>query len=83
MEISVCNVAKGRLETIDINITKENTTWFEDIVENKGIRMLTDIEGGLLISEHNYNSPVLIYNVNRKDIDCDVYKALKLKESHI
>ena len=83
MEITVCNVAKGRLETIDINITKENTTWFEDIVENKGIRMLTDIEGGLLISEHNYNFPVLIYNVNRKDIDCDVYKALKLKESHI
>ncbi len=83
MEITVCNVAKGRLETIDINITKENTTWFEDIVENKGIRMLTDIEGGLLISEHNYNSPVLIYNVTRKDIDCNIHKALKLKESHI
>lgn len=83
MEITVCNVAKGRLETIDINISKENTTWFEDIVENKGIRMLTDIEGGLLISEHNYNSPVLIYNVTRKDIGCNIHKALKLKESHI
>ena len=83
MKITVCNVAKGRLETIDINITKENTTWFEDIAENKGIRMLTDIESGLLISEHNYNSPVLIYNVTRKDIGGNIHKALELKESQM
>ena len=82
MEITVCNVAKSRLETIDINFTRDNTTWFEDITENKGIRMLTDIESGLLISEHNYNSPVLIYNVTRKDIDCNVHKALELKRLH-
>jgi len=83
MEITVCNIAKSRLETIDINITGDNTTWFEDSLENRGIRMLTDLESGLLIGEYNYDYPVLIYNVTRKDIDFDIHKALELKESHI
>lgn len=82
MEITVCNVAKNRLETIDIDITRDNTTWFEDIAENRGIRMLTDVDGSLLISEHNYDYPVLVYDVTRKDIDCNIHKALELKESH-
>lgn len=83
MEITVCNIAKSRLETIDINITRDNTTWFEDNLENRGIRMMTDFEGSLLISEYNYDYPVLIYNATRKDIDCDIHKALELKESPI
>ena len=83
MEITVCNIAKSRLETIDINITRDNTTWFEDSLENRGIRMMTDFEGSLLISAYNYDYPVLIYNATRKDIDCDIHKALELKESHI
>jgi hypothetical protein len=83
MEITVCNIAKSRLETIDINITKDNTTWLEDSPENKGIRMLTDIEGSLLISEYNYDYPVLIYDVTRKDINSNIHKVLELKESHI
>ena len=83
MEITVCNIAKSRLETIYIDITKDNTTWFEDRPENKGIRMLTDIEGSLMISEYNYDYPVLIYGVNRKDIACDIHKALGLKKSYI
>ena len=37
MEITVCNIAKGRLETRDIDINKENTTWFEDSPDNRGI----------------------------------------------
>jgi len=65
MEITVCNFAKSRLETIDINITGDNITWFEDTAENKGIKMLTDFDGSLLISEHNYDYPVLIYDVTR------------------
>jgi len=79
MKIIVCNAAKSRLETIDINITRDNTTWFEDIAENRGVQMLTDTDGCLLISEYNY--PVLIYEVTRKDIDCNIHKALELKES--
>jgi prophage tail gpP-like protein len=83
MEMTIYNFAKSRLETIDINITKDNTTWFENKSENKGIHMLTDFEGSLLISEYNYDYPVLIYDVNRKDIDCNIHKALKLKESNM
>jgi hypothetical protein len=83
MEITVCNIAKAKLETRDINITKDNTTWFEDSPENRGIRMLTDVDSCLLISEYNDDYPVLIYNVTRKDIDCNIHKALELKESHI
>jgi hypothetical protein len=83
MKMTVCNIAKSRLETIDIDITKDNTTWFEDSTENRGIRTLTDFKGSLLISEYNYDYPVLIYNAARKDIDCDIHKALELKESHI
>ena len=82
MKMTICNIAKSRLETIDIDITLDNTTWFEDSSENKGIRMLTDFEGCLLVSEYNYDYPVLIYNITRKDIDCNIHKALELKESH-
>ena len=83
MEITIYNIDKSRLETIDIDITKDNTTWFKDSTENRGIRTLTDFEGSLLISEYNYDYPVLVYNATRKDIDCDIHKALELKESHI
>ena len=83
MKMTICNIAKSRLETIDIDITVDNTTWFEDSSENKGIRMLTDFEGCLLVSEYNYDYPVLIYNITRKDIDCNIHKALELKQSHI
>jgi prophage tail gpP-like protein len=81
MEITVCNFAKSRLDTIDINITRDNTTWFEDISENRGVQMLTDTDGCLLIGEYNYDYPVLIYNVTRKDIDSNIHKVLELKES--
>ncbi len=83
MEITVCNIAKARLETRNITISKDDTTWFEDSPENREIRMLTDVDGCLLLSEYHYDYPVLIYNVTRKDIDCNIRKALKLKESHI
>ncbi|MBC2704131.1 hypothetical protein [Desulfobacula sp.] len=83
MEITVCNIAKSRLETIDINITQDNTTRFDYSEENTKIHMLTDIEHGLLITEHNFNYPVLIYDVTRKDIGNDTDKAWKLKESYM
>ncbi len=33
METTVYNTAKQRLETINIEITKENSTWFEDDID--------------------------------------------------
>ena len=80
---TVYNFAKGRLETIEIDFTQDNTTWFDYSEENTKIHMLTDIEHGLLITEHNFNYPVLIYDVTRKDIGNDTDKAWKLKESYM
>ena len=83
MEKTVYNFAKGRLETIEIDFTQDNTTWFDYSKENPKIHMLTDVEHGLLITEHNFDYPVLIYDVTRKDIGNDTDKAWKLKESYM
>ena len=83
METTIYNIAKGRFETIDVNYTQNNTTWFDYSEENKKILMLSDFEDGLLITEHNFNYPVLIYNVTSKDIGNDTDKAWELKESYM
>ena len=83
MEKTVYNFAKGRLETIEIDFTQDNTTWFDYSKENTKIHMLTDFEDGLLITEHNFNYPVLIYDITRKDIGNNINKAWKLKESYM
>ena len=79
MQITIANPQKGRLETIDIEFTDQNTTWFDDEESTDGIYMVTDFEGGLLISELNYSYPILIYDKSRKDINYDPHKAYELK----
>ena len=76
MEETVYNPQKGRLETIDIAFTDENTTWFDDM------SMIADFEGGLVISDSDYSYPVLIYDVSRSDINHDRQKALKLLQAY-
>jgi len=83
MEKTVYNPAKDRLETIEIEFTQDNTTWFDYSEENTKIHMLTDVEHGILITEQNFNYPFLIYDVTRKDIGNDTDKAWKLKESYM
>ncbi len=56
MEMLIYNPQKGRLETIDVTITKENTTWFEEC-EAYDIERITDFGGGLLIQELSYAYP--------------------------
>lgn len=68
MEMTVYNPQKGRLETIDAVFTDENTTWFENCVNEHDIHMITDFEGGLLIKECGYDYPTLIYDVSRADV---------------
>jgi hypothetical protein len=68
MEITVYNPQKGRLETIDATITKDNTTWFEDCVQDYDIYSITDLKGGLLIRELGYSYPLFIYEISRADI---------------
>lgn len=48
MEKTVYNPQKGRLETINIDFTDENTTWFDDHEKIEEVYMITDFEGGLV-----------------------------------
>jgi len=82
MQITIANPQKGRLETIDIEFTDENTTWFDDEENTDGIYRVTDFESGLLISELSYSYPILIYDTSRKDIDYDKHKAYELKRRY-
>ena len=82
MLTTVFNPQKGRLETINITVTDENTTWFDDIENNTGVSRITDFEGGLVIAESNYSYPVLIYDVSRSDINHDRLKAEELQRRH-
>jgi len=82
MQITIVNPQKARLETIDIEFTDENTTWFDDEENTDGIYKVTDFEGGLLISELSFSYPILIYDVSRKDIGYDKHKADELKRRY-
>jgi len=66
------------LETIDVECTDENTTWFDTCKDDEDIYMITDFEGGLLISEFGYGRPFLIYDVSRDEIGHDQRKAKEL-----
>lgn len=78
METTVFNPQKGRNETLDVEFTKENTTWFDNCAEPDDIYMITDRKGGLLIQEFAYRYPFLIYHVTRADINYDQRKALEV-----
>jgi hypothetical protein len=79
MPITVYNPQKGRLETMDAEFTKDNTTWFNDCKNTHDISMITDIDGNILIREYGYSYPFLIYGVSRSDIDFDQRKAKQLR----
>jgi hypothetical protein len=83
MEMRVYNPQKGRLETIGAVITDENTTWFDNCVDDQDIYMIADFEGGILISEFGYGRPVWIYDVTRAEIGYDQKKARELKDQYI
>ncbi len=68
MGMTVYNPQKGRLETIDAEITDENTTWFENYREDQDIYMITDFKAGIIIKELGYGYPVWIYDVSRSEI---------------
>ena len=80
MEMTICNPQKGRLETMKVTTNETNTTWFDDCLEPDDVLMVTDTVNGLLIKEHNFNHPVLVYGVTRSDIDNNPQKAKILKD---
>ncbi len=83
MEMTVYNPQKGRLETIDAEFTDGNTTWFDNCMDDEDIYMLTDFEGGILISEFGYARSVWIYDVTRAEIGYDQKKARELKDQYV
>ena len=83
MGITIWDSAKSRLETIDIEFTDKNTTWFDDEGKNPVVYMLTDVDCGLLISERSYDYPVFIIDKSRQDINYSAQKALELRELYL
>ena len=79
MEETIYNPQKGRLETIQVEYTQENTTWFDNNERREDIYMITDFDGGMLIKECDYTYPVWIYDVSRSEINYDQIKAKKIK----
>ena len=83
MEMAVYNPQKGRLETMDAEITEKNTTWFDDCMDNEDIYMITDFKGGLIIKEYGYTYPTWIYDVTRAEISNDQKKAKEIKDQYL
>jgi hypothetical protein len=78
MQMTIYNTNKQRLETVEVEITDENTTWFDDNLEADSIYRITDFQDGLLIKENNYTYPILIDGVTRTDIGDNWQKAKQL-----
>ncbi len=82
MEQTVYNPQKDRLETINIDFTDENTTWFDDHEKIEEIHMITDFEGGLIIGGYNYEYPIFVYDISRSDINYDIKEVLDLQKTY-
>jgi hypothetical protein len=78
MTTTAYNTSKQRLETVDVELTDENTTWFDDSTNAQDIYTITHVDGGLLIAELNYNYPIWIDGVSRTDINHSRRKAKDL-----
>lgn len=78
MEVTAYNPQKGRLETIEALFTENTTTWFNSTRNPNSIRMITDLNDTLLITDNSRNYPVIIYDVSRKSINYSRKKAGKL-----
>lgn len=76
MECTVYNPQKGRLETLEVEFTEANTTWFYSS-GNESVTLIADWRGGLLI-EVGFNYPIYLYDVSREDIGYSQKKAREL-----
>jgi hypothetical protein len=78
MDITAYNPQKSRLETIEALFAEDTTTWFDSTGNPNTIRMITDLDYGLLITGDGKNYPVIIYDVSRKSINYSRKEAGKL-----
>lgn len=82
MELSTYNPQKGRRETLEVEFTAENTTWFEDR-RSTSVLTITDFKGGILIKMNDYSCPVWLYDISRDDINYSKKKAKELMQLHM
>jgi len=82
MQVTVYNTGKHRLETIDVEFTVKNTTWFDDRTGTDIVYRITDFKDGLIIKKNNYEYPIWFYDVTRMDIDYNWQKAEALLASY-
>jgi hypothetical protein len=82
MEMTVWNCLEQSLATVDVEFIEENTTWFEECTDERDIHKITDVDGGILISESGYTYPVWIDGASRAGIAYSRDKALELKRLH-
>lgn len=78
MDVTAYNPQKGRLETITAHFTDDTTTWFDATINSESIRMITDLDGDLLITRNGFDYPIIIYDVSRQSINYSRRKAGKL-----
>jgi hypothetical protein len=81
MELTTYNPQKGRLETLEVEFTAENTTRFK-YSRSTSVSTITDFEGGILIKKNDYSYPIWLYDISRADIDFSEKKAKELMQSH-
>lgn len=81
-ELTIYNTSKSRLETIRFEFADENTTWFEDNVNDHDVQKITDAFGGLLITLNGYYYPFWINDQSRAEIAYDDQSALKLLSNY-
>jgi arsenate reductase-like glutaredoxin family protein len=80
METVIYNTLKSRLETIRIEFTEHNTTWFEqseEADETNSIMAITDYQGCMLISQNKYHRPMLV-DSTRAEIGYNREKAKEI-----
>ena len=69
MTTTMYNSSKQRLETVDIGLTNENTTWLDDATNAQDVYTITDVDGGLLIAQLSCNFPIWSNGISRADIN--------------
>ena len=82
METTVYNPQKGRLETVEVEFTTGNTTWFRQCGNAGDISMITDLDGDMLISEVGFSYPLRVPDTSRADIGHDKKKAKLLRSQY-
>jgi hypothetical protein len=82
MKLTLFNPQKGRLETVSVDLTEDNTTWFGSRTSDGDISMMTDFDGGLIIKDHDHSYPIWIYDISRADIGYNQQRARRLRRLH-